>query len=800
MAKINHNNVFDTIDGVIENAKNKQAVHLYAEGDSLKGDALVISGKKVWHFAHTAYLGLEQDIRLKEAAVRAVYAYGTQFPLSKTYISHPLYAALEEKMQAVFGHPVIIAKNSTLAHIAAVPQVVGDNDAVILDHQVHWSVQNACQQLKTRGIPLLMIRHNNMEQLAYQLKKLGNRYRKVWYMADGVYSMYGDAAPVEELKRMQELFPQLHLYFDDVHGMSWIGRNGCGFIRHSWGGIPKNMVLVSTLSKTFGASGAVILCGDGKLHRSIKNFGGPLTFSAQLEPASVAAATASADIHLSGEIYGLQQRLKQKVELFASNLRHYGLPVLSYGKTPVFYVATAMPDTAYNMVRRMYREGFFVNPGIFPAVPLKNAGLRITISNHNGERQITDLAAALYHHLPLAMAETGNGLDKVYRAFGWTSRPQGKEVPLQQQYHLKVNNSLGELSQTEWDKGIGRHNALDYQGMLFVERYFGSLPEDHPHFMRFTYYRVYGKNGHLAGITHASSGLWKEDMLAPEVVSARVEEVRKSDPLFLTGTALGTGSVFTEGTHFFVDAPEAEKDKVAALLIGSLEHTAEKERTGKLVLRDFERGGSIGKKLVNKGFAVVEMPDAAVFDEFGWEGIEGFMNRLGKRSKRHFKEEVLPYLQQFETHIRSELNVAELEQAYGLYRKVEANNLAINGFPYEKGLFEAMNSHPNWKFMLFEKKEKAGLAGVMFCYENKAAGAFSPVLIGMEDLGTERLPLYRHMLFKTIMHARDNGFQTIYFGLSAAFEKRKMGARIIPREAYVQSADNYLSDLLQTFY
>src|SRR5690606_35213072 len=134
----------------------------------------------------------------------------------------------------------------------------------------------------------------------------------------------------------------------------------CGFIRHSWGGIPKNMVLVSTLSKTFGASGAVILCGDGKLYRSIKNFGGPLTFSAQLEPAAVAAATASADIHLSGEIYVLQQRLKQKVELFASNLRHYGLPVLSYGKTPVFYVATAMPDTAYNMVRRMYREGFFV--------------------------------------------------------------------------------------------------------------------------------------------------------------------------------------------------------------------------------------------------------------------------------------------------------------------------------------------------------------------------------------------------------------------------------------------------------
>jgi len=800
MAKINHNNVFDTIDSVIENAKNAKSIHLYASGDSLKGDALMIDGKKLWHFAHTAYLGLEQDVRLKEAAVRAIYDYGTQFPLSKTYVSHPLYAGLEERIEAVFNHPVIITKNSTLAHIAAIPRVVGDNDAVIMDHQVHWSVQNACQQLKTRGIPLLMIRHNSMEQLEYQLKKLGNRYRKIWYMADGVYSMYGDAAPVDELKVLQNRFPQLHFYFDDVHGMSWIGTNGCGFIRHSWAGIPKNMVLVSTLSKTFGASGAVILCGDDKLYRGIKNFGGPLTFSAQLEPAAVAAATASADIHLGNEIYGLQDRLKQKVGLFASKLEQFGLPVVSYGNTPVFYIATAMPDTAYGMVRRLRGEGFFVNPGIFPAVPLKNAGLRITISNHNNERQIADLAAALYHHLPLAMAETGNDLAKVYRAFGWTAVPEGMPAPQQRRYGVKVGRRLEEVSENEWNQGIGRYNALDYQGMLFVEEYFGNLPESNSNFMRFTYYRVYDEKKHLVGITHAALGLWKEDMLAPEVVSERVEVVRKSDPLFLTGTALGTGTVFTEGTHFFIDAPGTDKELVAALLVGSLERTTAKEQAGKLVLRDFEKGSSLGKSLIDKGFAVVEMPDTAVFDDFDWEGISGFINRLGKRSRRHFKDEVLPYLGSFETEVRSELDPVGLEQSYSLYRKVEANNLAINGFPYEKGLFEAMNRHPNWKFMLFRKKENTALAGVMFCYENKSAKAFSPLLIGMEDLREERLPLYRHMLFKTIIHAKDNGFRTVYLGLSATFEKRKLGATIIPKEAYVQSADNYLTDLLQTFY
>src|SRR4028119_2244563 len=98
----------------------------------------------------------------------------------------------------MYGHPVLIAKNSTLAHIAVIPGVVRDEDAVILDHQVHWSVQNACQLLKPRGIHVDMIRHSNLHMLEEKIKEFGNKYDKIWYMADGVYSMYGDFAPLGE--------------------------------------------------------------------------------------------------------------------------------------------------------------------------------------------------------------------------------------------------------------------------------------------------------------------------------------------------------------------------------------------------------------------------------------------------------------------------------------------------------------------------------------------------------------------------------------------------------------------------
>ena len=293
MAKIRHNNFIDTVDEVFSEAKKEGILHLYAEDKVLTGRTIQIKGKEMLHFGTTGYLGLEQDDRLKEAAIQAIRNYGTQFPLSKSYISHPLYSELESKIEQMYGIPPIITKNSTLGHLAIIPTLIRDEDAVIMDHQVHWSVQNACQLLKLRGIPVEMIRHSNLDMLEDKIKQLTSKCNKIWYMADGVYSMFGDYAPIPKLLALTQKYAQLNLYFDDVHGMSWKGKNGTGFIFDAIKELPENCIVVSTLSKTFGASGATLFCKNQKLRDKIKNFGGPLTFSAQLEPASVAAAIAA---------------------------------------------------------------------------------------------------------------------------------------------------------------------------------------------------------------------------------------------------------------------------------------------------------------------------------------------------------------------------------------------------------------------------------------------------------------------------------------------------------------------------
>ena len=75
-----------------------------------------------------------------------------------------------------------------------------------------------------------MIRHNNMEMLEDMIRENPNKYDQIWYMADGVYSMFGNLAPMDDLLTLLEKYENFHLYIDDAHGMSWTGKYGRGTV------------------------------------------------------------------------------------------------------------------------------------------------------------------------------------------------------------------------------------------------------------------------------------------------------------------------------------------------------------------------------------------------------------------------------------------------------------------------------------------------------------------------------------------------------------------------------------------
>lgn len=806
MAKIKQNNFLDTVDEVFTSAKKAGVLHLHAEGEQFTGRTIGIGGKSHFHFGTTGYLGLEQDWRLKEAAVSAIQKYGTQFPLSKSYISHPLYASLEAKVEQMYGQPVIITKNSTLGHMAVIPTAVRDEDGVILDHQVHWSVQNATQLLKTRGVPVEMIRHNNLEMLEDKIKRLQNKCSKIWYMADGVYSMYGDYAPVESLMDLCKKYPQLHIYFDDVHGMSWNGSNRTGFVMSKLKNLPENVLLFGTLSKTFGASGAVAVCSDKNLHSKIKTFGGPLTFSAQLEPASVGAAIASADIHLSAEIYFMQEELQDKINYFNALLEPTGLPLINKNNSPVFYIGTGMPVTGYDFVQRLLKEGYYVNLGIYPAVPVKNTGVRITVSRHNRKEDIEGLVQAMLHHFPKSLESTASNLTKVRRAFRMPTAPERTSSSEPAGISVTVKDSIEKVDKQEWDNMFGGRGIMDWEGQLFLEKVFRKNPAKE-HNWRFKYLIIRDSEGFPILATMISWSLWKDDLLAPASTSVKVEKRRKEEgPYYLTSCVLSLGSLFTEGNHLFVDELHPDKPAAMNLLIDKIEALEQADSEVEMVvLRDFEKDNNLNTFFHDRGFIRLHMPDSCFFDDFSWECADDFPLVLSKKSRRHFFKDIRPFTNRFDVEVVSSSSKEDLQGYYRLYENVRINNPGLNTFAFPEKLFSEMEQDRNWEFLRLRLKKEyshsgaSELVGVMFCYKNLGK-TYVPSFIGMDYSYNQDFSIYRQLLYQTILRAKELRVERIDFGLTAGFEKRKLGATIVPRVCYIQAKENFSLELLETMH
>ena len=219
----------DTVDQIATYGINKNIFHLYTDKNkTINSNVISLSGKDVINFGSCSYLGLEFDSRLKEAGKKAIDDFGTQFSESRAYVSISLYKELEDLFEKIFDGFVVITQTTTLGHIATIPVHVGSGDCIIMDHQVHNSVQIAVSMVKGQGVHVELLRHNRMDLLEERIKELRTKYKKIWYMADGIYSMYGDMSPVKEIYALMDKYPELYYYVDDAHGMSIYGKHGRG--------------------------------------------------------------------------------------------------------------------------------------------------------------------------------------------------------------------------------------------------------------------------------------------------------------------------------------------------------------------------------------------------------------------------------------------------------------------------------------------------------------------------------------------------------------------------------------------
>jgi 7-keto-8-aminopelargonate synthetase-like enzyme len=287
-----------------------------------------------------------------------------------------------------------VAQTTTLAHFAALPILVGKDDAVICDQLVHHSVQAVLPTLAAAGTLCRFVRHNRIDRLDDLVRKLSERHRRVWYLGDGIYSMHGDPAPLAALHELVSRHDRLSLYIDDAHGISWTGRNGSGTVLGE-GPLPPRTVVVASLAKAFSAGGGVVIFPDAETARLVRTCGSTLIFSGPLQPALLGAAIASARVHLSREIDDRQRGLLDRIRLFNGLAAVRGLPLGSQAATPIRFVGTGDNDATYGIAADLMHDGFYVNTAVFPAVSHGRGGLRVALTLHQTREDIAGLVDAI---------------------------------------------------------------------------------------------------------------------------------------------------------------------------------------------------------------------------------------------------------------------------------------------------------------------------------------------------------------------------------------------------------------------
>ena len=385
-------------------ARSRGLVCQFAEDDRFDGRTITLRGRRVVNFGSCSYLGLETDARLKTAACEAVLRYGVQFSTSRAYVASPLYVELERLLSEMAGgSPVVLAPTTSLAHLGALPVLVGDRDAVLYDTQLHASAQAVLPELRLRGVPCEPVRHNRLDRLEQRARQLARTHERVLYLCDGVYSMHGDRLDVHALYGVLDRNPALFAYVDDAHGVGWSGARGAGTVLGERP-IHDRMVVVLGLAKSFAAGGGALVFADAALAERVLTCGRTLIFSGPVQPAQLGAGIASAKIHLSGELMSLQERLLALIDCFDRCAALEGLPVGAADRSPIRFVPVGDEHLAIELGAALLERGHYVNVAYFPAVPRRRAGLRIVLNAHQTSDDVARLVSDLAQRRRVALA------------------------------------------------------------------------------------------------------------------------------------------------------------------------------------------------------------------------------------------------------------------------------------------------------------------------------------------------------------------------------------------------------------
>jgi glycine C-acetyltransferase len=370
------------------------AEHLYkplTTVTSAVGARVRIAGseRELINLSSNNYLGLAGDPRLRQAAAEAALAIGAGGGAVRPIIGNLQLHDDLEKLIAGFKHveDVLVFQSGFTANAGTIPTITDADDAIITDSLNHASIIDGCRLSKAKRA---IYQHCDMDSLEEALKAAQGAKKRL-VITDGVFSMDGDVAPLDQICALAERYDAA-VMVDDAHGSGVMGANGRGTAYH-FGVHQKIDIQLGTLSKAVGVVGGYI-AGSSALIDFLKQRARPFLFSTGCPPAVAAACIKG--IELMRDEPELSERLWANTKYWQEGLRALGFDtgVTQTPITPVMIGDEAKTQEAQRLLRD---EGILALAIVFPTVGRGKARLRTMPTAAHTQADFDEALAAFEH-------------------------------------------------------------------------------------------------------------------------------------------------------------------------------------------------------------------------------------------------------------------------------------------------------------------------------------------------------------------------------------------------------------------
>ncbi|MGH8179094.1 MAG: glycine C-acetyltransferase [Steroidobacter sp.] len=333
----------------------------------------VSSGQEVINLCANNYLGLANDLSVREAARLALDRYGYGMA-SVRFIcgTQSIHKELEERLSRFLGTQDTILYSSCFdANGGLFETLLDEQDAVISDALNHASIIDGVRLCKAQRFRYA---NNDLDELEARLREAAHcRVRLI--ATDGVFSMDGVIARLKDICDLADRYDAM-VMVDDSHAAGFIGENGRG--THELRGVMDRVdILTGTLGKALGGGSGGYTSGRKEIIAWLRQRSRPYLFSNSIPPFIAAASVRVLDL-LEADTT-LRRRLQQNAAFFRERMAAAGFNLVP-GEHPIIPIMLGDARIASEFAQRLLDHGVYVIGFSFPVVPHGKARIRTQMS------------------------------------------------------------------------------------------------------------------------------------------------------------------------------------------------------------------------------------------------------------------------------------------------------------------------------------------------------------------------------------------------------------------------------------